>query len=218
MSNGLIESDLAELTSTYRILTAERILERFNVHLAQDVLIESMNNPKSVYFQMLIVPFKNVINGIILQQAYDYQVYAQKLFVDYLISGSGNENDESPGANIRQDLESNRLRLTELSEQFDKDTIAHKTLIHQTQAELLKKVQEISPIEDSDSYAEFVAQALMIFYGRAEILTQNLRDYRAEFKELILNTIQLLKLLPDYRTDPTQDTINRESLLFDDQL
>ena len=94
----ITEPDLSTWFSTYGILTAERVLERFNIRLRYDELLTAVKNPMSVYYMLLRVPIKNVFNGIILQQAHDYQVYAQKLFVDYGLSEETMQSEESPGA------------------------------------------------------------------------------------------------------------------------
>ncbi len=222
MTAGSAERDLLDLSSTYSILTAERILDRFNIRLKHEELVSVMHNQDSVYFQLLIVPFKNIINGIILQQAYDYQVYAQKLFIDYLVSGEGNTDEEAdaekPGANIREDLEFQRQNLVNLAEQFEKDSFAHKTLIHQTQAQLLKISSELQPIDDPKEHVEDVAQAIAPLAEKANDLSIVLRQYRVGFKSMILATLQLIQLLPDYHANDAEDTANRESLQFDDQL
>lgn len=218
MNNGLQENDLLDLSSTYAFLTADRILDRFGLALTQEKLTEAMRTPRSVYFQLLLVPFKNIINGIIYQQAYDYQVYLQKVFVDYLVSGSGNEDKEAPGATVREDLDENRLKLIALSEQFDKDGLAHKTLINQSQAKLLDVVRKLSPIQDNAQMADEVAQTMAPFLLQAAELAQALRNYRVEFKTLIVDTRRLLELLPDYRENSFQDAENRSTLQFDDQL
>ncbi len=218
MNNGLKEYELLDLSSTYAFLTADRILDRFGLSITQAELAAAMKNVRSVYYQLLLVPFKNIINGIVYQQAYDYQVYAQKVFVDYLVSGSGNDDPEGPGATLREDLDENRLKLVELSEQFDKDAFAHKTLINQSQGQLVELVRSLMPAQDNEQIADEVAQSMAPFLERATELGQALRNYRVEFKTLIVDTRRLIQLLPDYRENPTQEAENRATLQFDDQL
>lgn len=217
MENSLIENELVKYSSTYAVLTSDRILARFGLHLSSDELAEVMKNKDSVYYQILLVPFKNVINGIVFQQAYDYQIYAQKLFVDYLVSGSGNESSETPGESVREDLEENRNKLIQLGEQFDKDSFAHKTLINKSQGELVKLVRSITPFQDTQQNAALIAQSMKAFHDQATDLGQALRNYRVEFKTLILDTLRLVQLLPDYRENDAQKE-NLELLFFDDQL
>lgn len=143
MAEEAIDTDLSMWFSTYGLLTSQRILERLHIHLVSAELIAAVKNPRSVYYQLLRVPLKNVFNGIILQQAHDYQVYAQKLFIDYLLSGEGSKEEVAPGANTRDDLEAERTRLIEMSEAFHKQEIAHQTLISESQAHLIQVAAEL---------------------------------------------------------------------------
>lgn len=213
-----VESNLGELSATYSVLTAESIFQRLKIHLNPEELSVVISKPESVYFKILLIPFKNIINGIILQQAYDYQIYLQKIFVDYFVSGAGNESETSPGANTRRDLEENRLKLVELCDFFEKDIYAHKLLIAESQSALKECVRKLSPIEDTPSKATEIEQTMAIFKDRANEICQILHNYRVEFKTLIVDTIRLIQLLPDYHEDEAQDDINRSSLQFDDQL
>ncbi len=143
MSAEAIETDLSMSFSTYGLLTSSRILEHFNIKLANDELLIAMKDPFSVYHQLLIIPLKNIFNGIILQQAHDYQVYAQKLFVDYLLSGESGKPEESPGANTRDDLEQQRLHLIEVGEAFNNQETAHQHLIAESQMSSIKASREL---------------------------------------------------------------------------
>ena len=143
MTKELAEIDLSMWFSTYGLLTSQRILERFKINLAKDELAAATQNPRSVYFQLLRIPLKNIFNGIILQQAHDYQVYAQKLFIDYLLSGEGGKEATSPGANTREDLEQVRNQLIAIGDDFNKEELAHQTLIYESQASLIKLSAEL---------------------------------------------------------------------------
>ena len=143
MSEQATQMDTSMWFSTYGLLTSKRILERFNIHMDNDELIAAIKNPHCVYHQMLRVPLKNVFNGIIFQQAQDYQVYAQKLFIDYLLSGAGSKDEESPGANTRDDLEDERLQVIETGEKFHQQEIIHQQLIAESQARLIKLSLEL---------------------------------------------------------------------------
>lgn len=218
MESKLNEQELLDLSSTYAFLITDRVLDRFGLSLTQSEIAAVMKNPRSIYFQLLLVPCKNIINGIIYQQAYDYQVYAQKLFIDYLVSGSANDAPDSPGAAIRDDLEQIRLKLVELSEEFEKDVFAHKTLINQSQGKLVELVKTLKPIQDNETLATQVAQTMSPYLERVTDLAQVLRNDRIEFKNIILDTQRLILLLPDYPNNEAQGEENRSALLFDDQL
>ena len=98
------ELDLSPWFSTYSVITAERVLGLLNIHLDSNEISQAVKNPINIYYLLLRVPIKNIFNGIILTQAQDYQVYAQKLFIDYLLSNETAKSEESQGFNTRESL------------------------------------------------------------------------------------------------------------------
>jgi len=146
MNEEAKEPDLSAWFSTYGLLTAERILERFQIHLKHDELITEIKNPHSIYYQLLRIPIKNVFNGIILQQTHDYQVYAQKLFIDYLLSGQNDKEEGAPGADTREDLTAERTHMLELSEAFNQQEFAHQKLIAESQAKLISFARSLQKL------------------------------------------------------------------------
>lgn len=132
--------------STYGVLTAQRILERFKISLDQEVIGRLMANSTNLYFQFLRIPMKQVLHGIIFQQAYDYQVYAQKLFVDFLLSGQDDKDKNSPGASNREELEEERTHLIKLSELFSQKEVEHAQLISETQNALIHLSHELQAL------------------------------------------------------------------------
>ncbi len=210
------QMDFKSWFSTYGLLTADRVLERFNIHLPHEKLIQSANDPRCVYFKLLRVPLKNVFNGIILQQAHDYQVYAQKLFIDYLLSGEDAKEKDAPGANTREDIEHQRLKLLELGEEFHRQEASHQVLIADSQACLIELSRDLKKLLNMDAEnPDVIEQSLATFIEQAEDLNINLRSYRSQFYNLILRVTELLKLLPEYRIDLEKEADNRESLEFD---
>ena len=87
MDGEKADNELSQWFSTYGVITAERILGNYKINLAHTDLVGAIKSPFSFYHRLLQVPLKNVLNGIVLQQANDYHIYAQKLFIDYLLSG-----------------------------------------------------------------------------------------------------------------------------------
>jgi len=138
MSAEINEPDMSMWFSTYGMLTVERLLEGFHLNLSHEEVVTAIKNPHSLYYQLLRIPLKNVFNGIILQQTQDYQVYAQKLFIDFLLSGQNDKEEGSPGSNTREDLETERTRLIELGEEFSKQELLHQKLIANSQASLIQ--------------------------------------------------------------------------------
>lgn len=139
MSEEQERNELSSWLSTYGLITAERILETYKIKLLPEELIESIKNPKSIYHRLLKIPLKNVFNGIILQQAHDYQVYAQKLFVDYLMSGENSKPEEAPGGYTREEIENVRKILVGMSDNFQQSETIHLQFIADSQKELMQK-------------------------------------------------------------------------------
>ncbi|MBA2650668.1 MAG: hypothetical protein H0U73_00150 [Tatlockia sp.] len=135
------ENELSAWMSTYGIITAERILERYQIRLQHEELFTALKNPNSFYHKLLKVPLKNVLNGIILQQTQDYQVYAQKLFIDYLMSGESTRAEDAPGGFTREDIEKERLKLVEMGQRFRQCEMNQKKLIAASQKALIKQAQ-----------------------------------------------------------------------------
>ena len=210
------KDDWSAWFSTYGLLTAQRILERFNVHLAHDELASAIHDPRSVYFQLLRVPLKNVFNGIILQQAHDYQIYAQKLFVDYLLSGEDGKEETSPGAMTREDIEVLRKKLIEMDAEFREQEGMHQVLIAESQSALIAVSRDLKQLlQRVEDNPHALDAQLATFIERTETMNINLRNYRSQFYNLILRMTELLTLLPDYRIDEAKVNENRESLQFD---
>lgn len=132
------EEELTQWFSTYGVITAERILSKYQLELSQEQLPEAITNTSSVYHQLIQVPLKNVLNGIILQQAEDYHVYAQKLVIDYLLSASGAAPEDASGSSSREQLEEERTKLIALGESFSQLRLEQDVLIASSQAHLIK--------------------------------------------------------------------------------
>lgn len=138
MSVDKSEQALDYKFSTYGMMTAERILKRYQIKLSLLDLEAAIKSPFSFYHKLLDIPLKNILNGIVLQQANDYQVYAQKLFIDYLLSGEGSKEESSPGVSIREALENERQQLVILGEEYHQKEGEHNQLISQSQSTLMK--------------------------------------------------------------------------------
>lgn len=137
-----LDIDVSKLFSTYGFITAERILEKYHIKLPQGVLSTAIKNPFTFYYRILQIPIKNVLNGIVLQQASDYHVYAQKLFIDYLLSGESAKGEETQGALTRQNLEEERKKLVELGDEFHQLQTHHHSVIASSQKALINLSQE----------------------------------------------------------------------------
>ena len=138
MSVEKSENDLSNWFSTYGVITAERILGRYHINLTQIDLVAAVKSSFSFYHKVLQIPLRNVLNGIVLQQANDYHVYVQKLFIDYLLSGENSKDESSPGANTREALENERQQLLALGEEYHQREGEHNHLISSSQSFLIK--------------------------------------------------------------------------------
>lgn len=138
MDEATKEMDLSHWFSTYGFITAERILGRYQIHIPQNELAPALKNPRSFYHRIVQVPFRNVLNGIIFQQASDYHVYVQKLFVDYLLSAESAKEEGAQGALTRRSMEDERKNLVELGEEFQQRKLEHNVLISSSQKVLIK--------------------------------------------------------------------------------
>lgn len=127
--------------STYSVITCERILERYGVRLGVQDLLQVIHNPDSIYYRLLQVPLRHVMNGIVLQQALDYLTYVQKLFVDYLLSGETAKPAEAQGALVREDLETERQAVLFKSDAFRQIELDNDRLILDSQAAILQYTQ-----------------------------------------------------------------------------
>lgn len=273
--------------STYGVITAERILGTYRIVLPQTELLAAVKSTFSFYHKLLQVPLKNVLNGIILQQANDYHVYAQKLFIDYLLSGESGKPPESQGAHTRESIEEERKLLVTIGEEFHEKQNAHDSLIATSQSAIIKiakewqaimesaiklvsatlknnnletkksmirkavnhgliycdltsqpadnkhvfvnKINEVLKLNLSEQLKDKISHNLAdlinftvsfnskiaSFSERADDITQSALSYRTQFYDSILRVTELIHLLPEYKIDPAQDEINRESLHFD---
>jgi hypothetical protein len=149
MDETLVEDEFSHWFSTYGVITSQRIIGHYQITLPQKELLAAIKTPASFYHKLIQVPLKNVLNGIILQQANDYHIYAQKLFIDYLLSGDSSLPPEAQGASTREHLEEERKQLVSLGEQFTQKELEHENLISLTQAGLIKLTQEFKSAFDT---------------------------------------------------------------------
>ena len=204
--------------STYGTLTTQRVLERLGIRLPHDEFIKAVKDVDGIYYQVLRVPMMNIFNGIIYQQAYDYQVYAQKLFIDYRLSPEFAKEADSPGGGIRADLDELYDRLLEQGKAFNEELFVHYRLISESQLSLIDQVAQLkrtksnlSNLMDNSSFNE----TMLAFKDRAEIIMGTFRHYRTEFYQLILQITDRFTMLVDYHYDLENAERQRMLLRFD---
>lgn len=214
----MTEPEYKAWISTYGLLTADRILSRFNIRLSSEELSNALNQKNSPYYTLLRVPLKNIFNGIILQQANDYQVYVQKLLIDYRLSNEYSKDPESPGKNVREDLNTVFDEVSDVIKLLTDQKTKHFRLISESQAFLIdyvkenkKLIKDTEAILSDPSFAEQYNK-----YNRAtDDNAMILRDFRSQFQTFILRTTEMINFLSDYHLDLDKEIENRELLIFD---
>jgi len=148
MNKDQEQPSLSKWFSTYGLITAERILEKYNIKLTHTDLIAVLKNEHSIFYSILKIPIKNVLNGIIFNQAKDYQVYAQKLFIDYLLSGPSSKGEQASGGETREEIEEKRKELMATGERFQEKEQEHRNLIAESQKYLISYTSQLTKSMD----------------------------------------------------------------------
>lgn len=142
MDDTQTDNDFESWFSTYGLITAERVLGKYRIKLPQSLLFQGIKNKSSFYHLLLQLPIDNLFTGVILQQANDYQIYVQKIFIDYLLSGESGKDEEAQGASLRAAIEIERQNLVILGEDFNAKELAHYNLISSSQASLIRLIDD----------------------------------------------------------------------------
>lgn len=143
------EKELGQWLSTYGTITAERILGKYQIGLPHDELMITLKSPFSLYHRLLQVPLKNILNGIVFQQANDYHLYAQKLFIDYLLSGESSKGENEQGDLTREALNDEQRQLVLLGEEYHQKKSDHDVLIATSQKALIEFSKKWQLVLDS---------------------------------------------------------------------
>lgn len=175
--------------STYGLLTAERVLLQFQVRLSHDALISIVKTTNSLYHLLLKIPTQNIFNGIILQQARDYQIFAQKKMIDYLISGEAEKTEDMPGASIRESLSQEQDLINTMNTEFDSLCLEHQKWIANCQTQFI-------------TFSKQINQALM---GCAKILSQSFQNNKYTTAKLFKVLQQSLAKTSDIEVDLFND-------------
>lgn len=279
--------DESKWFSSYGMITANRIIDRYGIVLDNRDLLHALKFSECFFYKLIRLPLRNMLNDVIRQQVYDYVVYAQKLFVDYLLSGETTKPATSQGGYTREELEGVRQRLVTLCKEFQETEYKHFRLIAQSQRHIiqhtkhwqqnfialtneLRKNENVSigqkrllqlcggvlcyvslnadnqimkntlkdlikryeSVNISDSTQEVIIQlcqnqaeeaqsilsSLQSFSDQTETMYQQMRHYRKEITEIIIKANELIRVLPEYHLDNTQNEKNKEDLYFDSHL
>jgi len=200
--------------STYGVLTAERLLERFQIKLSREELRDALKNQESPYHHLLTVPLKNIFNGIVIQQIYDYQVYIQKLFIDYKLTSTKVVPENTPtNQDDNHEIEEKYKKLALLSKTFEEKKHEHQQLIAKSQAWLIQQTHESVLKMNNET-----ANQIETFAKQIDLLLLTFKELLPQFRELILETTSVLTLMSDYKFDLEQMEKNKAFLDFDPEL
>lgn len=130
------DEGISQFLSTYQWVTVGQLLDGYGLKLPDTCVLDIIREKSSFYYQMLRLPAINVLNGIIVEQTKSYQIFIQKLFVDYLVSGEA-DVEETLGSETRASLETARQQVVELSAKFEEAEAAREKLIVESQCELI---------------------------------------------------------------------------------
>lgn len=216
MAETMLHGDTDFLSSSYVLLTSERILEGFGIIVSDEDLHAAIHNHDHIYHLLLKIPFKNVINGIILQQVMDYQVYVQKLFVDYLLSGSANVNKDDAPTESQEKMEEIRVRMQNLCTSFEQLQQVHNSSISKSQEQLIEWSKKYKT--NFETGFEAIKEINASFENTVTNINQQLRNMRTQFKAIIVETKAAIQLMTDYKFNEEKDVLNMSSLIFDDAI
>jgi hypothetical protein len=219
------DADLDKSYSSYGLVTVQRIFDCLGVQLTQDELLAVNQHPNSCYYQLLQVPLKNIFNGIIIEQASDYREYAQKMMIDYLISGAANlPEDQAKPVGAKLDLEAMRVDLIAEGDKYDLLQFEHHKLILDSQKLLIKfaktlpKPPQVVAAPTSDDFLDKIRP----FVEQAESLAERIKAFRTQFYKYIITARELLNTLPDYfnrfqGSEQHHEALNFNAVLGDNQ-
>ena len=135
-----------EALSSYGLMTAERILERFELSLSPPELQKALAAP-SFYRELLELPSRNLYNGILYQQAATRLLYIKKRLMEETLSPEylqlcqsqalDEMEEENSFSQFKEFIDERREALLALNQDFKATKLAHDTSIAQSQA-LLK--------------------------------------------------------------------------------
>lgn len=143
--SGDLAEDLDRVLSTYQWVTVGQILETYGIQLPGSYVVELIRTKTSFFYQLLKIPVINILNGIIIEQIITYQIFVQKLFVEYFVSGSA-DVEESMGADTRKHLEEARNRVLQLGKLVETQGLEREKFIIESQRKLSAWVKNFSAL------------------------------------------------------------------------
>lgn len=215
------DAELTKWLSTYGSVTLQRIFEHYGFVVNYAEIKTLLSDKDGIYYQFIRIPFINILNGIVINQVEGYREYIQKTLIDYLMSGAANETNGFPqGESIRESLEIERTKFTDLADQFDIEYFNHNSLISESQKELINlsrnQLHDISNVADNDKFA--LVALVDEFEVRGRDLNVKFREFRTLMQKMIITIQDLMKILPNYQVDEKREASIKESINFDTEI
>ncbi len=220
-NNKSMDDEQSNWDTTYGLVTIERIFDLFRIRLSADELQIVSSSTRSPYYQLILVPLKNIFNGIILNQTNDYREYAQKMLIDYLLSGAANlAPEQTRPEGVKLDLELMRTDLVEASEQFDLLQFDHYSLINESQKTAIAtaKTLPVPRILQDDELGEKIKNIMSPYLDRTQIINQRAISFRQQFYDTILKAKERLNSVSEYSNKLNAQPEHMELLNFNVKL
>ena len=221
MNNKSMAEEHTTWYSTYGLVTLERVFGLLNVHFTQEELHIISSSPNSPYHQLIQVPLKYIFTGIIISQANDYREFAQKMLVDYLLSGAANlPPEQTKPEGVQLELEVMRQNVITASEQFDLLQFEHYRLINESQRNAIEtaKTLPVPRILIDDEKGMEIRNQISPFLEQADDVNQKAKTFRKQFQQMILKIRELLETVPDFYARLESKEEHMEALYFDAKL
>jgi len=203
--------------SSYALYTAGRVLERLGLHIPTDELQLRLQKKDALVFAFLNIPIKNIRNNIIFQQAYDYQVYVQKLFIDYQLSPEYEKPPGSPGENTREELNDKFNRLISMVDELSKLQTKSLRLISDSQAWLIGTVKahggDLGALKEATKDEAFVEEYASLS-ERVRQMEVSFCSERKNFHDIILESMANFSNLSESPIDGARVVNDLENLVF----
>jgi gas vesicle protein len=168
--------------STYSVITAARILDKFDIKLPQHRVKNQVFHPDTFYHKLMFLPARQINTAISYEQCRDFQAYAQQKLIHYLFSGETAKSDKKPGADFRDSIEKQRVHLVEMGKDLEGWHEKHTSFIETSQSTLEEKVKawhETVQQVASEASDLLAAQSVTIEKGFSEALFPLLLDHAA---------------------------------------
>ena len=168
-------------------------------HITTDILLGILSNPHGDLrldddrlAVTLRVPAMQIQNEIICEQIKDYRESAQKILINYLMSGAANSVEDQPSAQIYDTLETMRLNLITLGDALEEIELQHDRLIVHSQGTLKNLVE-------NKSDKTTIQQEMDKYDTETQQFHAQLKSIAPKFYDALLSITRTIKFVPDYK-------------------